>query len=166
MAIGDHLLLGGDNLDLALAARVERRIAESRPDVRLAITQRASLRRMCSAAKERLLGDAPPDRVPITVLGAGRTVVGGSITADLTREDVQWTLDEFLPMTAAGEIAVARDRRAGLRELGLPYETDPAITRHLAGFLARAAAPALAPAGPTPPRQASSRARQRLPSAP
>ena len=142
ISIGDHLLLGGDNVDLALATRVERRIAESRPEVRLAITQRAALRRMCSAAKERLLGDAPPDRIPITVLGAGRTVIGAAITTDLTREDVQWTLDEFLPITAPGEIAIARDRRAGLRELGLPYETDPAITRHLAGFLARAAAAA------------------------
>ena len=62
MAIGDHLLLGGDNLDLALATIVERRIAESRPEVRLAITQRSALRRLCSAAKERLLGEAAPDR--------------------------------------------------------------------------------------------------------
>ena len=67
-------------------------------------------------------------------------MIGAAIATDLTREDVQWTLDEFLPITAPGEIAVVRDRRAGLRELGLPYQTDPAITRHLAGFLARAAA--------------------------
>jgi hypothetical protein len=145
ISIGDHLLLGGDNVDLALATLVERRIAESRPDVRLAITQRAALRRLCSAAKERLLGDAAsgtpaPDRVPITILGAGRTVIGAAMTTDLTREDVEATLDEFLPVTPPGDIAVARDRRAGLRELGLPYETDPAITRHLAAFLARAAA--------------------------
>ena len=153
ISIGDHLLLGGDNMDLALATLIERRIAESRPDVRLAITQRAALRRMCSAAKERLLGDAAghpnaaaalgtpaPDRIPITVLGAGRAVIGAAMTTDLTRDDVQRTLDEFLPITAPGDIAVARDRRAGLRELGLPYETDPAITRHLAAFLVRAAA--------------------------
>ena len=139
IAIGDHLLLGGDNVDLALATLVERRISESRPDVRLAITQRAALRRMCSAAKERLLGDTAPDRVAITVLGAGRMVIGAAMTADLTKDDVRRTLDEFLPVTAAGEVAAARDRRAGLRELGLPYETDPAITRHLAAFLARAA---------------------------
>ena len=81
MAIGDHLLLGGDNVDLALAALVERKIAELRPRMRLAITQRAALRRLCSAAKERMLGEAVPDRVPITVLGAGRAVVGDSITA-------------------------------------------------------------------------------------
>ncbi len=140
LAIGDHLLLGGDNVDLALATLVERRLTESRPDVRLAITQRAALRRMCGAAKERLLGDAAPDRVAITVLGAGRSVIGAAMTADLTADDVRRTLDEFLPVTAPGEVAAARDRRAGLRELGLPYETDPAITRHLAAFLARAAA--------------------------
>lgn len=140
ISIGDHLLLGGDNVDLALATLVERRLTESRPDVRLAITQRAALRRVCSAAKERLLGDAAADRVPITILGAGRTVIGAAMTTDLTREDVQATLEEFLPITAPGDVAIARDRRAGLRELGLPYETDPAITRHLAAFLARAAA--------------------------
>ena len=140
VAVGDHLLLGGDNVDLALAARVERRIVESHPGARLAITQRAALRRLCSAAKERLLGDAAPDRIAMTVLGAGRTVIGAAMTTDLTLDDVQSTLDEFLPLTAPGDVAVARDRRAGLRELGLPYETDPAITRHLAAFLARAAA--------------------------
>ena len=140
IAVGDHLLLGGDNVDLALAARVERRIVELHPGVRLAITQRAALRRMCSAAKERLLGDAAPDRIAVTVLGAGRAVIGAAMTTDLTRDDVLSTLDEFLPVTAPGEVAVSRDRRAGLRELGLPYETDPSITRHLAAFLAHAAA--------------------------
>ena len=149
IAIGDHLLLGGDNVDLALATLVERRLIESRPQVRLAITQRAALRRMCSAAKEQLLGDAAPDRIAITTLGSGRTVIGDAMTTDLTQDDVRWALDEFLPITAPGDIATARDRRAGLRELGLPYETDPAITRHLAAFLARAAAAdACAPADP------------------
>ncbi len=140
IAVGDHLLLGGDNVDLALATLIERRLAESRPDVRLAITQRSSLRRLCSAAKERMLGDAPPDRVALTVLGAGRSVIGAAQTVDLTRDDVQRTVDEFLPVTARGEVAAARDRRSGLRELGLPYESEPAITRHLASFLMRSAA--------------------------
>src|SRR5262249_17416624 len=108
--------------------------------VRSAIRQRAALRRTGSAAKERRLGVAPPDKIAITVLGAGRTVIGAAMTSDLTPDDVQSTLDEFLPVTPPGDVAVARDRRAGLRELGLPYETDPAITRHLAAFLARAAA--------------------------
>jgi len=140
VAIGDHLLLGGDNLDLALATMVERRIAEVRPTMRLAITQRSALRRLCSAAKERMLGAETADRVPITVLGAGRALIGDSMTLDLTRAEVEGALNEFLPLTRADEESRGRDSRAGLRELGLPYETDPAITRHLAAFLARSAA--------------------------
>ena len=140
VAIGDHLLLGGDNLDLALATIVARRIAEVRPARRLALTQRASLRRLCSAAHEALLGATPADRVPITVLGAGRSLIGDSITLDLTRDEVEAALNEFLPLTRANEESPRRDRRTGLRELGLPYETNPAITRHLAAFLARSAA--------------------------
>lgn len=140
MAIGDHLLLGGDNVDLALAALVEQKMIDARPGRRLAITQRSALRRLCSAAKERLLGGEPPASVAISVLGAGRSVVGDAISTELTREEVQRTLDGFLPIPAPGEMAAPRDRRAGLRELGLPYETDPAITRHLAAFLARSAA--------------------------
>jgi len=140
LAIGDHLLLGGDNLDLALATTLERRIVEVRPAMRLAMTQRSSLRRLCSAAKERILGEAAADRVAITVLGAGRSLIGDSMTVDLTREDVEAALQEFLPLTRADEESRGRDRRAGLRELGLPYETDPAITRHLAAFLVRSAA--------------------------
>ena len=140
VAIGDHLLLGGDNLDLALATTLERRIVEVRPAMRLAMTQRSSLRRLCSAAKERILGEAAADRVAITVLGAGRSLIGDSMTVDLTREDVEAALQEFLPLTRADEESRGRDRRAGLRELGLPYETDPAITRHLAAFLVRSAA--------------------------
>ena len=144
IAIGDHLLLGGDNVDLALATLAEQRLTESRPDSRLGIMQRSSLRRLCSAAKERLLGDEPPDRVTVTLLGAGHRVVGGSMSTEISRADAERTIEAFLPVSAAAEVAVPRDRRAGLRELGLPFETDPAITRHLAGFLARAspAAPA------------------------
>ena len=108
--------------------------------MRLAITQRSSLRRLCSAAKERMLGEAAGDRVPITVLGAGRSLIGDSITVDLTRDDVETALHEFLPLSRVADEGRGRDRRAGLRELGLPYETDPAITRHLAAFLVRSAA--------------------------
>src|SRR5206468_1771659 len=89
VAIGDHLLLGGDNVDLALAALVESRIVDARPGTRLAITQRAALRRSCAAAKERILGEAPPERAPITLLGAGRSVIGEAITIDLTRDDAR-----------------------------------------------------------------------------
>jgi len=146
VAIGEHLMLGGDNFDLALAGMLERRIAEMRPGLRLAITQRASLRRMCSDAKERMLGDTAhmsgevPDRVPITVLGAGRSLIGDAITIELTRDEVQSALGEFLPIGPPATEDPRRDRRGGLRELGLPYETDTAITHHLEIFLARSAA--------------------------
>ena len=135
IAIGEHLLLGGDNLDLALAVLVEQKLGE----VRLTLMQRQILRRKCSAAKERLLSGGGPERVPITVLGAGRGLVGGGMTTELTRDEVVGVMTSgFLPVTDAADLP-ARERRPGLRELGLPYETEPAITRHLAAFLTRAA---------------------------
>jgi hypothetical protein len=140
IAIGDHLLLGGDNVDVALTALLERRLIEAKQSLRLAITQRAALRRLCSAAKERLLGPEAPPHVPVTILGSGRSVIGEAVTAEMTRDDVERSLAEFLPETDAEDFASPRDRRGGLRELGLPYEADPAITRHLASFLARSAA--------------------------
>jgi molecular chaperone DnaK (HSP70) len=134
IAIGEHLLLGGDNLDLALASLVESRL----PGARLTLVQRQVLRRRCSAAKERLLSDASTGAVPITILGAGRGVIAGGLTSELTIDDVRELLEEgFLPLTKADDLP-ARDRRIGLRELGLPYETEPAITKHLAAFLLRA----------------------------
>ena len=136
VAIGEHLLLGGDNLDLTLAALVEQKLPGSS---RLTVSQRQMLRRKCAAAKETLLSDGA-DRLAITILGSGRGVVGGGLTAELTRAEVEHTLTSgFLPLTAADDLP-ARDRRVGLRELGLPYETEPAITRHLAAFLTRSAA--------------------------
>jgi hypothetical protein len=137
IAIGEHLLLGGDNLDLALASLVEQKLTQS---AKLTITQRQILRRTCTIAKESLLADPGPDHVVITLLGSGRGVVGGGMSTELTRQEVSATLTEgFLPVTASGDVP-SRDRRVGLRELGLPYETEPAITRHLAGFLTRAGA--------------------------
>ena len=135
VAIGEHLLLGGDNFDLALATLLEERLG-----ARLSLVQRLSLRRQCTAAKERLLSDASLDRVALTVLGGGRAVVGGTQTVEVTRVDVLRLLEDgFLPITRSDE-EPRRERRPGaLRELGLPYESDPAVTRHLARFLARAA---------------------------
>jgi hypothetical protein len=134
-AIGEHLLLGGDNLDFALARRVE----ETLGDVKLTLRQRYALRRSCCSAKERLLSDLSLERVPVTVLGSGRTVVGQTLSVDLTREEVLQILTTgFLPITARGEMP-ATNRPTALRELGLPYASDPAITRHLAAFLTQAA---------------------------
>jgi molecular chaperone DnaK (HSP70) len=138
IAVGEHLLLGGDNLDLALALLVEQKLVAD-GGAKLTLTQRQILRRRCNAAKEQLLSQPDLDRVRLTLLGAGRGVVAGGMAADLTTEETVRALEEgFLPIVAADDLPV-RDRRTGLRELGLPYEPDPAITKHLAAFLARAA---------------------------
>ncbi|HVF90056.1 MAG TPA: Hsp70 family protein [Blastocatellia bacterium] len=134
-AIGDHLLLGGDNVDLSLARRVEERLGHPR----LTLRQRNALTRQCCSAKERLLNDPELDRVNINIMGSGRSVIGGALSAELTRAEVEQTiLDGFLPLTPLNDLP-ARDRRAGLRELGLPYASEPAITRHLAEFLVKSA---------------------------
>ncbi len=132
LAIGEHLLLGGDNLDLALAVDVESRLGAN---TRLSLSRREGLRRQCSAAKEALLAEDGPESVRIAVLGSGGSLVGGSAVAELTRTEVrERLLTGFLPIVDRSD-RPARDRRRGLRELGLPYEPDPAITRHLAAFL-------------------------------
>ena len=139
-AIGEHLLLGGDNLDFALARRVEEKLADDKlKDIRLTLRQRYALRRGCCAAKEQLLSDSSLESVPVTILGSGHAVIGQALSVDLTREEVLQILTAgFLPITAPDEMP-ARGRPTGLRELGLPYASDPAITKHLAAFLTQAA---------------------------
>jgi molecular chaperone DnaK (HSP70) len=135
-AIGEHLLLGGDNVDLALA----RRVMEKLDNPKLSLRQQNALRRQCCAAKEKLLSDGRLKRVPVSILGSGRSVVGGTLSAELARQEVEEALiDGFLPLTGPGELP-ARERRSGLRELGLPYASEPAITKHLAAFLTVAGA--------------------------
>jgi molecular chaperone DnaK (HSP70) len=130
-AIGEHLLLGGDNVDLALA----RRVMEKLGNPKLSLRQQNALRRQCCVAKENLLSDGRLKRVPVNILGAGRSVVGGTLSAELTRQEVEEALiDGFLPLTEPGDLP-ARERRTGLRELGLPYASEPAVTKHLAAFL-------------------------------
>ena len=134
-AIGEHLLLGGENLDLALAHRVEQRL-----NTKLSLRQRHALATACRAAKESLLGDATIDRLPISILGSGRAVVGQMLQSELTRDEVlEVLMSGFLPLTAPEEMP-KRSRAAGLREVGLPYASDPAITKHVAAFLWQAGA--------------------------
>ena len=133
-AIGDHLLLGGENLDLALAHRIEQKL-----NAKLSFRQRRGLQMACSAAKERLLTEPGIDRLPISILGSGRAVVGQMLTSELARDEViELLTNGFLPLTAPDELPT-RGRPSGLREIGLPYEGDPAITKHLAAFLRHAA---------------------------
>jgi molecular chaperone DnaK (HSP70) len=129
-AVGKHLLLGGDNLDLTLAWLVETKLG-----VPLSIRQRSGLRRQCSAAKERLLNDPNLKGVEITVLGTGSAVIGKALKTEILREEaLELALEGFLPFTARGE-APKEEKRSLFRELGLPYVSDPAITRHLNVFL-------------------------------
>ena len=129
-AVGKHLLLGGDNLDLTLAWLVETKLG-----VPLSIRQRSGLRRQCTAAKEKLLGDASLQAVEITVLGSGSALIGKSLKTEILREEaLELALEGFLPFTQRGE-PPKEEKRSLFRELGLPYVSDPAITRHLNAFL-------------------------------
>ena len=129
-AVGKHLLLGGDNLDLTLAWLVESKLG-----TQLSIRQRSGLRRQCAAAKEKLLADPNLKSVEITVLGAGSSLVGGTLKTEILREEaLELTLEGFLPFCGIDE-KPAEEKRSLFRELGLPYVSDPAVTRHLAAFL-------------------------------
>jgi molecular chaperone DnaK (HSP70) len=132
IAVGDHILLGGDNMDLALAALVTRELGKP-----LDALQQRALVHACRRAKEQLLGDAAPASVPIAILGRGSKLIGGTVKAEVTREQAEGMLiDGFFPRVAA-DARAERRKAGGLREMGLPYAHDPAITRHLAEFLAR-----------------------------
>jgi molecular chaperone DnaK (HSP70) len=134
-AVGDHILLGGDNMDLALAHAVRARLA--REGTTLDEWQFRGLAHAAREAKEKLLAGERREREPVVVLGRSRKVVGGAVRTHVTRAEVEATLvDGFLPVVRADERPQAA-RRAGLVEIGLPYAADAAITRHVAGFLAR-----------------------------
>jgi hypothetical protein len=132
VAVGRHLLLGGDNMDLALALACEARLGEPR----LEPLHFAALVLQCRAAKERLLGDDPPEDVGISVAQAGARLVGSTRSTRLSRAEAEAVvLDGFLP--AAPRDAVPQRPRSGFVGFGLPYERDVAITRHVAAFFAR-----------------------------
>ncbi|VXC68780.1 Hsp70 family protein [Massilia sp. 9I] len=131
IGVGNHLILGGDNMDLALAHLAESRLGN--PE-RLSAGRLAQLTERCRAAKEQLLAPDAPDQVNVTLLGSGSRLIGASRSATIARDDVQRiVLDGFLPPNETQE--AAKRARAGIVEFGLPYASDPAITRHLAGFL-------------------------------
>lgn len=133
-AVGEHLLLGGDNMDLALARFVESKFPQAG---KLDAVQYSLLTQACRQAKEALLGPKPPASYGVTVMGRGRQVVGGALHTTLTPAEVQQVLLEgFFPFVPPDAEPV-RGARLGLHEMGLPYVSDPAITRHLAAFLRR-----------------------------
>jgi hypothetical protein len=133
VAVGDHILLGGDNMDLALARVLQQRLEDS--GNRVDIWQLHGLWHQCRIAKEKLFESPKTQSRPITLLGKGAKLVGGTIKTELAREDLDKALIEgFFPKVASSELP-ARQRRVGFQELGLPYAADPAITKHLARFL-------------------------------
>lgn len=133
-AVGNHTLVGGDNMDLALAHFAAERFAEK--GVKLDPWQSVSLWHACRMAKESLLGENAPDKHSVSVLGRGSRLIGGTVTADLARDDVvRLLIDGFFPQCDAAA-QPTKARGSGFRELGLPYEADAAVTKHLAAFLA------------------------------
>ncbi|APR83147.1 DnaK-related protein [Minicystis rosea] len=142
VAVGHHLLLGGDNMDLALAHVCEGRLVEA--PSKLDAARFGQLVSACRSAKERLLGEDAPDRVRVTVLGQGARLIGNTLSTEIAREEAErLVLDGFFP--AAPRDARPDRRRAGLVAFGLPYERDVAITRHVAHFFARHAPEARGP---------------------
>ncbi len=135
IAVGDHILLGGDNMDLALAHAVSQKLTAA--GKKLDAMQLRALVHASRRAKEQLLSDDPPDEVPITVLGRSSKLIGGALRSELRREEVEaLVLDGFFPRVGA-DARPEKRKAVGLRELGLPYAADPAVTRHLADLLAR-----------------------------
>jgi len=137
VAVGEHILLGGDNMDLALAYGVARKLAaEGR---QLDAWQTRALSHACRAAKEALLSDASLESVPVVVPSRGSKLIGGSVRTEVTRAELtQILVDGFFPQVAVSDKPLTR-ARAALTQLGLPYAQDAAVTRHLAAFLSRQA---------------------------
>ncbi len=132
IAVGEHLMLGGDNMDLALARRAEERVSGG---AQLGTARFHQLIQQSRAAKERLLAADAPEETRITVLGSGSKLVGGARSTAITRAEVQeLVLDGFFPSVGPDERP--HKRRGAIVEFGLPYVADPAVTRHVAAFLA------------------------------
>jgi hypothetical protein len=135
VAVGEHILLGGDNMDLALARLMQQRLEEE--GHKIDTWQLQTLWHQCRIAKERLFTDPSIDSYPVTILGKGTKLIGGTIKGELYREDLNRVLVEgFFPRVRKDEMP-ARQRRIGFQELGLPYAADAAVTKHLARFLSQ-----------------------------
>jgi molecular chaperone DnaK (HSP70) len=135
VAVGEHILLGGDNMDLALAYTVQQRLAAK--GTKLDTWQMRGLSQSCRAAKETLLQPDAPKKQPLAILGRGSSVIGGTIRTELTYDELETTLvDGFFPRCASDDLPKT-GRRIGFQEMGLPYAADPGVTRHLAKFLTR-----------------------------
>ena len=132
IAVGDHLILGGDNIDLALARQVETQLSGARCS--MSTDRWKALCHQCRQAKETILGGAA-DAFTITLMGEGGRVIAGTQQVELTNDAVAKTvLDGFFPTTAEKNLTPVAARK-GITEFGLPYEPEPAITKHMKGFI-------------------------------
>ncbi|MBT8368067.1 MAG: Hsp70 family protein [Deltaproteobacteria bacterium] len=135
IAVGNHILIGGDNMDLALAYAVAKQMTAT--GKKLDSWQMRALWHTCRSAKEKILESSDSEAIPISVLGRGSGLIGGTLGSELTRDIVEQVIVEgFFPFCEP-ESRPATVPRAGIRETGLAYEADPAVTRHLAQFLCR-----------------------------
>ena len=137
VAVGDHILLGGDNMDLALAHTVNQRLAAE--GKKLDAWQFNALTFACRQAKEQMFTDDKIKKAPLVVPGRSSSLIGGTVKADLSRDELTRILtDGFFPKTAVTELPQTA-RRTGLAQIALPYAQDAGVTRHLAAFLTRQA---------------------------
>lgn len=135
IAVGEHILLGGDNMDLALAYRLKMNLAQQ--GKQLQPWQVQAMAHLCRDAKEALLNDRTLTSVPIVVPSRGSKLLGSTLKTELTQQDVEQTLLEgFFPTVTVNEHPV-QSARSALTQLGLPYAQDAGITRHIAAFLSR-----------------------------
>jgi hypothetical protein len=132
IAVGEHLLLGGDNMDLALAYLLRQRLSS-----RLDEWQFRMLWYQCRIAKEKLLSRREAQSEPVVILGRGTSLIGGTLRTELTINDIhQVLLEGFFPLCSLDDVP-QKKTKMGVREMGLPYEDDPAITKHMAYFIKR-----------------------------
>ena len=138
LAVGDHILLGGDNMDLALAYTIKAKV-EKESGKRLESWQLQALTHACRDAKEKLFTQAELSAIPLVIASRGSSLIGGTLRSELLREELNQVLVEgFLPLVEIGD-KLHSSPRSGLRSAGLPYAQDAAISRHLAAFLAKQA---------------------------
>ncbi len=132
IGVGDHLMLGGDNIDLTLAHLAESRLTDG--EKRLSAADLSQLIEQCRLAKERLLAEDAPEQATVAIMGGGSRLIGSSRSAVLTREEVRTiVLDGFFPLSGLDELPDRK--RSGVVEFGLPYTAEPAISKHIAAFL-------------------------------
>lgn len=131
IAVGDHLILGGDNIDLAIARHIEQQFQSN---TRFTADRWKTLCHLCRQAKENILNNDKEYEI-ITMMGEGSSLIGGTLSARLDRSTLEEILLEGFFPVVENHSSVGKDIRKGISEFGLPYESEPAITRHISIFL-------------------------------